>query len=219
MKNVKIILVLFSSLICSTAIASPVYYTFEGEITTISHDNAGVISSAGLTVGSSVSYTLLIDFDAVASVSYFGGYIEYDDYADTTSWDYFHVDYISGSALTEVDGGTYNTAGPADGTGPMSVSESNYGYNTLTGAPSGYLSTNSQDERLVLKKYGINVSDWVIGTTVNVDNWAYDSENNQSQLFAEVQLTSISSVPVPAAVWLFGSGLIGLVGLARRKKA
>lgn len=28
----------------------------------------------------------------------------------------------------------------------------------------------------------------------------------------------ISSVPVPPAVWLFGSGLIGLVGMARRKK-
>jgi len=28
---------------------------------------------------------------------------------------------------------------------------------------------------------------------------------------------SFSAVPVPAAVWLFGSGLIGLVGLARRK--
>ena len=26
-------------------------------------------------------------------------------------------------------------------------------------------------------------------------------------------------IPVPAAVWLFGSGLIGLVGVARRKKA
>jgi hypothetical protein len=26
-----------------------------------------------------------------------------------------------------------------------------------------------------------------------------------------------SAVPVPAAVWLFGSGLIGLIGLARRK--
>ena len=25
-------------------------------------------------------------------------------------------------------------------------------------------------------------------------------------------------VPVPAAVWLFGSGLLGLVGIARRKK-
>ena len=28
-----------------------------------------------------------------------------------------------------------------------------------------------------------------------------------------------SPVPVPAAVWFFGSGLIGLVGVARRKKA
>jgi len=29
---------------------------------------------------------------------------------------------------------------------------------------------------------------------------------------------SVSSVPVPAAVWLFTSGIIGLIGLARRKK-
>ena len=28
---------------------------------------------------------------------------------------------------------------------------------------------------------------------------------------------TISAVPVPAAVWLFGSGLLGLIGLARRK--
>lgn len=32
-------------------------------------------------------------------------------------------------------------------------------------------------------------------------------------------VTLISSVPVPAALWLFGSGLIGLIGVARRKKA
>jgi hypothetical protein len=30
---------------------------------------------------------------------------------------------------------------------------------------------------------------------------------------------SISEVPVPGAIWLFGSGLLGLVGMARRKKA
>ncbi len=29
---------------------------------------------------------------------------------------------------------------------------------------------------------------------------------------------SVSTVPVPAAAWLFGSGLLGLAGLARRKK-
>jgi len=28
-----------------------------------------------------------------------------------------------------------------------------------------------------------------------------------------------SVVPIPAAIWLFGSGLLGLVGIARRKKA
>lgn len=28
---------------------------------------------------------------------------------------------------------------------------------------------------------------------------------------------SIATVPVPAAVWLFGSGLLGLIGVARRK--
>jgi hypothetical protein len=29
---------------------------------------------------------------------------------------------------------------------------------------------------------------------------------------------TISTIPVPAAVWLFGSGLLGLIGLARRNK-
>ena len=29
----------------------------------------------------------------------------------------------------------------------------------------------------------------------------------------------LNAVPIPAAVWLFGSGLIGLIGIARRKKA
>jgi len=40
---------------------------------------------------------------------------------------------------------------------------------------------------------------------------------------ADVQNTSFNAelrpVPVPAAVWLFGSGLLGLVGIARRKAA
>ena len=31
-------------------------------------------------------------------------------------------------------------------------------------------------------------------------------------------IVNISAVPAPAAVWLFGSGLLGLIGIARRKK-
>ncbi len=33
-----------------------------------------------------------------------------------------------------------------------------------------------------------------------------------------VRLSVVSSVPIPPAVWLFGSGLLGLIGVARRKQ-
>jgi hypothetical protein len=38
-------------------------------------------------------------------------------------------------------------------------------------------------------------------------------------MFAEGEIDVVSPVPIPAAVWLFGSGLLGLIGIARRKKA
>lgn len=37
--------------------------------------------------------------------------------------------------------------------------------------------------------------------------------------FTTVELISVSEVPLPAAIWLFASGLIGLIGVARRKQA
>jgi hypothetical protein len=43
---------------------------------------------------------------------------------------------------------------------------------------------------------------------------------NGSSLFDDGDLTvTAAPVPVPAAVWLFGSGLLGLIGVARRRKA
>ena len=45
---------------------------------------------------------------------------------------------------------------------------------------------------------------WNVATASNVD--------------LAFQATFTSPVPVPAAIWLFGSGLIGLIGLARRKQ-
>lgn len=32
------------------------------------------------------------------------------------------------------------------------------------------------------------------------------------------RLDTVQVIPVPAAVWLFGSGLLGLIGVARRRK-
>lgn len=36
---------------------------------------------------------------------------------------------------------------------------------------------------------------------------------------ASTQTVSAAVVPIPAAAWLFGSGLLGMIGIARRKKA
>ena len=45
-----------------------------------------------------------------------------------------------------------------------------------------------------------------------------DFDTGYEGMLHELHLVgTISSVPVPAAVWLFGSGLVGLVGFARRK--
>ena len=46
-------------------------------------------------------------------------------------------------------------------------------------------------------------------------NGIYETDTNGNLLIGR----RVPEVPVPAAVWLFGSGLLGLVGMARRKKA
>ncbi|MGD8933168.1 MAG: VPLPA-CTERM sorting domain-containing protein [Gammaproteobacteria bacterium] len=43
--------------------------------------------------------------------------------------------------------------------------------------------------------------------------WTFSSQGASSYSM------TISAVPVPAAVWLFGSGLVGLIAVARRKVA
>jgi hypothetical protein len=40
-----------------------------------------------------------------------------------------------------------------------------------------------------------------------------------SGFFDSASFEQISEIPVPAAVWLFGSGLLGLLGVARRRKS
>ncbi len=40
---------------------------------------------------------------------------------------------------------------------------------------------------------------------------------NTPAYFAMDNLTAVSAVPVPAAIWLFGTGLLGLVAVARRR--
>ena len=55
---------------------------------------------------------------------------------------------------------------------------------------------------------------WEFSMYLGVQSYTVKSNDN----FAwAVKSGDVSAVPVPAAVWLFASGLIGLVGVARRK--
>lgn len=58
-----------------------------------------------------------------------------------------------------------------------------------------------------------------VGGSPMVDGpFAGFNANFDITLVSNLSVTPAGVVPVPAAVWLFGSGLLGLVGVARRKK-
>lgn len=58
-------------------------------------------------------------------------------------------------------------------------------------------------------------------TAIDVDGDGIRGYNMVSGPFAGLNVTMDVAVatPIPAAVWLFSSGLLGLIGMARRKKA
>lgn len=53
--------------------------------------------------------------------------------------------------------------------------------------------------------------------TLGSPTYVVFSFTSDSAVVNEVPSGSVPTIPVPPAVWLFGSGLIGLVGIARRE--
>lgn len=50
------------------------------------------------------------------------------------------------------------------------------------------------------------------------EEWSLFSATPYTEVW-DVNIQAVSTVPIPAAIWLFGSGLIALLGVARKKKA
>jgi hypothetical protein len=96
-----------------------------------------------------------------------------------------------------------------------------YGHfnNNYSGPGTAYISNNGYsgvNAAGTLELSGLNV---LIGQTLT---FSITAEGGGSYTYVALKgqpNIEVSAVPVPAAAWLFGSGLIGLTGVARRKKA
>jgi hypothetical protein len=96
-------------------------------------------------------------------------------------------------------------------------------YNVLGGVAGTSIATthNSEYDKFTGVVPDRNWSDTPIGQSAYFFDLGDGSQSSTSVGFTNigwaVRTGSPAEVPIPAAVWLFGSGLLGLVGAARRK--
>ena len=119
-----------------------------------------------------------------------------------------------GSATPATDGFVHNGYTINQGPAPLAMT-------TLDTNPTCFNTSSWEDSCLFVNPTadGILGDDGIAGSPL-IDG-PFPGFNINLDLGSGNSLTvvNVSSVPVPAAVWLFGSGLIGLVGFARHKKA
>jgi len=127
-------------------------------------------------------------------------------------------DAASGASLFGLaTGGDGSLTSVASGGGSGNASDPAFSY-SFSLANLG-LAPNSGD---TIHFVGTYVSD--LGTGVYLSNEGYGGLPGSNPGFSAVTFSSsmaytTSTVPLPAAFWLFGSGLLGLIGIVRRKAA
>ena len=132
---------------------------------------------------------------------------------------YFTVNFdVVGSQLITVNANLNSSGTSYNNQSTIWLAETNLNQTELGAISQAIFSTLAGDD---------GVTDYAVGS-LNIDRQILLSEGNYSLTAAayEDSLTgsgganysfTLATVPVPSAVWLFGSGLIGLIGMARRK--
>ena len=125
--------------------------------------------------------------------------------------DFFNVDANGSSIFMESFTNLTDLGGVQSYTGDALASEVHLGFtNGVNRQDSAYLinlSASADSMGSLVLSYFASGSGWVSpGTNGTDESWGIDN------------VSVVSTVPVPAAAWLFGSALIGMFGFTRRKK-
>lgn len=127
------------------------------------------------------------------------GTVDFYSFTASAGWIYFDIDY-------GVEGGLDTLISLYDASGNYLAYSNDYSIDTgSSGTLDSFLGTTIDDGLYVI----------AVGQCCGINPPNTLSKSSSYTL----HISQVSPVPVPAAVWLFGSGLIGLVGVARRKKA
>ena len=103
-----------------------------------------------------------------------------------------------------------------------------YSWDLVSGVGTGNFACGDADNGVTCASLNPQQSDWdfttITGTSFTdsgngTGSLVLDTTNIRGDTFTWTVTGNLTAVPVPAAAWLFGSGLIGLVGVARRKQA
>ena len=193
-KHILFILILFS-FSCISECNGAAVYSFEGVISSLHYDGAGIIADAGFQVGDPVSARFYVDFQRKANVLLNNGEIEV--WEDTTElgnnphW-YFYATLLDGTLLPVKNGGAYNL--------PTDIALHHVGW--LSGSPvgnSGVLFGGSGNSNLVISKNSytdVRVQNWVIGEHLSGTMYSVSSDLSASIMWADMELVDIQPVPV-----------------------
>ena len=109
-----------------------------------------------------------------------------------------------------------DNASDGNGTGNYTTFTSGTSSNRTQGFTGGFSITGS-----ALVDAGVGMWTGQLVSAGNIGSAWGDFDMTQYSEVWDIKITSHADtvIPVPAAVWLFGSGLMGLVGVARRRKS
>ena len=176
-------------------VALVAFASFSANSATVTYNLTGTVVTPGDFFGET----------GTGSFSYDDIYITGSGLESINAFSSLTVDFtIFGQTFTEVDDLDYTVFGSpeldfSDGT-PVSL---NFWISEIPELPGG---TNTVD----ILQPGI----------VMIDTWNPASATNLIPVAGGFEVdVFVETVPIPSAVWLFGSGLIGLIGVARRKKS